>query len=223
MPQENIINSILEFIEADEYDNPQLKKLLSPVDKFLEEEIFIIDLQNIIDVFIEDNSGNKKFTIKDFELFSNDYICIKLFTKSLILIQWSLSNNNLKYNSETSKDVLFKLYSYFFLILIPKKTSKLWNLDEKRRVAHLITKINGIYLSPSMIKDQYVDINKIIKKKRKHHFKSKKNEEKQIIIEDYLQKLSYKLATFIQNNKDKIRTNGEIKELKREIKKLQKK
>jgi len=215
--------SIMDVIQDEQYDVEDLIKLLSPLDKYVSNKEFISNLSEVISVILEDRDGNNKFTIKDLELLKKDIIEIINLMSGLFLVLASIPKLKLKYDGQATEELVFKLLLYVFIIIIPKEINKPWSYDEKERIVDLTITVYQVIVSSQITKNIVSNVAKWFKKKGWCScICGDDDAHKERVVKQRLPLIKAEITSTVQNNKDKVRLQSEIDELRVEIRKLKK-
>lgn len=215
--------AIMDVIQDNDYDSDDFLKLLNPLGKYVQNPLFLINLKQIVDIILADRDGNNKFTVKDLELLGKDIIGITTLVSGILLVLGSVPELKLKYESGITEELIFKVLAYVFVLVVPKETGNPWTLDEKRHVVDLTVAIYQVILSSQVTKDAVASIVKWFKNKGWCKCLSSGEsveEHKTNVVQDHMPKLQIELASSIQNNKDKVKMQEELDELKKLVAKL---
>lgn len=211
--------SILDVIQDNNYDIEDLNKFLEPVSNYVANQIFIENLREIISVILEDRDGNNTFTIKDLELLGKDIIGITSIVSGLLLIIGLIPELKLQYDAGFTEEILFKLFSYIFLVIVPKETGHPWTFEEKEAVVRLIVTIYQLIMSSQVTKDLISKIAEWFKKKGWCQCLSNTNteEEKIQVVQKHMPLIKAEIRSRVQFTKTHNRMQDEIEELKKQL------
>lgn len=194
-------SEILTIINGNKWDINKFNEFLGPVKIYIDSPTFILNLQKVIDIILEDRDGNNKFTIDDLKLLQNDILGITSLVNNVLLVIGSIPELKLKYEINNTEQTVFKVFAYIFLIAIPDQTGKSWSAEEKETIVDLTLAIYSILSASQVMKDLVKKISNWFKKKGLCQCISiTKN--KQDIVNQRMPKLNAELRTVVQRNKD---------------------
>jgi hypothetical protein len=212
---------IMKAIKHNDYDVSVLLGILGPMDKCVENPLFIANLKQVVDVILQDRDGNNKFTVKDLELLGKDVIGVTTLVTSILLVLGTVPELKLKYKPGATEELVFKVLAYVFLVIVPKETGNPWNLEEKKAVVDLTVLIYQLVISSQSTKDAVAAVIKWFNAKGLCKCMSGESEEqKNNVVQKHMPKLQVVLANSVQNNKDKIKMQEEINALQISLAKL---
>ena len=221
MNQSELKNSVMKLIKDDNYDIEDFKSFLNPIDKYTNNQTFINNLHEIINVLLEDRDGNNKFTIDDLKLIKDDMFAISSLLNGLLLVICVIPQLKLKYNKGATEELVFKLLAYIFIVVIPKEIGRPWTLKEKEDIVKITIQIYQLILSSQVTKDIINNIIKWFKKKGWCKCTTGSKEEiNQRVIKKKLPKIKADMGTYIKREKMVNKLNNELFELKEQITKL---
>lgn len=213
--------SIMSIISDNSYDLKDLKVLLDPTKIYIDNLTFVNQLRDIVEVILTDRDGNNKFTIKDLELLGDDIIAITSLVSGILLIIEAIPNINLRYDAGVTEELIFRVFAYVFLVIIPKETKKPWDLKEKEKVVELSVSIYQIIISSRVTQDAFEKIAEWFKKKGWCKCLSASTQQiKEEAVEKHLPRIKADIQSSVQKNKDKAKMMHEISKLKKQVKKL---
>lgn len=176
------------LIKSDSVD--QLKELLT-VDS-LKNVYVSYELNRIVSIIVSDRNNDKKFTIEDLQLLSQDPMAVTSLISSILIILSQVSK--IKYEEEVTEEIILKLLCYIFLIIVPSHTKSTLSISDKLQILEISLNIYNVIKSTQMIQTIINKIKKWIKSKC-----TKSNDEKDLILQGKLIKhktlLSYSVQT----------------------------
>lgn len=209
---------ILQVIEDESYDLKDLLAILSPLDQYVDSEIFLTNLKQVVEVILEDRDGNNKFTLQDLKLIKDDIVGITSLVSGILLVINSIPQLKLKYDAGATEEIIFKVLAYVFLVVVPKETNRDWDLNDKGEILDITIAIYQLVVSSGMTKEL---LNNIVKWfKSKGLCKCLGSESKEDVVEHKMPLIKAQISTNVKNAKDKARIDNDIAELKEEINKL---
>ncbi|QKF93837.1 hypothetical protein QKU48_gp0379 [Fadolivirus algeromassiliense] len=219
---EKLKRQIMNVIRDNNYDIDDLKDLLSPVSEYVESDVFKTNIEDIVAIVTKDRDGNNVFTIDDLALLKNDIMGITSLVTALLLLVGAIPELKLKYDEGATEEIIFKLLSYVFLVVVPKQTGKELTNEEKESILNITLAIYQIIKSSQITKDL---VNKIVA-----WFKSKglcacvsSPDYKESVVEKRLPKVKLELSHSMNNVREKAAMKSEIKGLQRKLEKKSKK
>jgi hypothetical protein len=130
--------NIFEVIKDDDYDINDLKLLLDPVSEYILDPVFLTNVNKIAAILMEDRDGDNKFTVDDLELLQEDPIAVASMLTGVLAILTSISSVEFKYESGATEEIVFKLLSFLFLVVIPKESGTVLSMEDKTKILNLI-------------------------------------------------------------------------------------
>ncbi len=217
-------NSIMTLIKNNDYDIDDLPDFLGPVSEFVDSPNFVNHLKEIVEEIIKDRDGNDKFNIDDLKLLGDDILGITSLVNGVLLVIGFLPEFKLKYEGSVTEDLVFKVFAYIFLVIIPKETNKPWAEDEKEKVVDLILAIYNVIKSSQLTKDLVDKIAKWFKKKGWCKCMGGADDDaKEQVVESHMPQIKAELRSIVQKDKDAARMHNEIRSLRRELDELRSK
>lgn len=217
-------SKIMEVIKTNDYELDTFLALLTPMDGYVQNPLFMANLKQVVDVIMQDRDGNNKFTVKDIELLGKDVIGVTTLVTAILLVMGSIPELKFKYESGATEELVFKVLAYIFIVVVPKETGNPWTLEEKTHVLDLTVLIYQLVKSSQATKDAVAAIVGWFKKKGLCKCMStgeSEEERKNNIVQAHMPKLQAELASSVQNNKDKIRMQEELDAIKITVAKLE--
>lgn len=204
--------NIMKIIKDDTYDMEDLKNIIDPAGQYVDNPIFLSYVSEIVKVILEDRDGNDTFTIDDLDLLSRDVMGVTALINSILLVLATLPNVNLKYNEGATEDLILRVFAYVFLVVVPNKRGVTWTVEEKERVLDLIILIHQLIISSQVTKDLVKNVVAWFKKKGWCKCGGTVNKEE--VFTSHAPQVKTVLMSSIQNNREKLVMQKEIKELK---------
>jgi len=213
---------ILEVVKDNNYDLNDLLKLLSPLDKYVNNELFKLYLKQVVDCLLEDRDGNKKFTVKDLDILRKDTLAVSSLISALLLVIGSIPEVKLKNDNDVTQELVLKLLMYVVLIVIPKETNNLWTYEEKENVITLVLTIYQLILSSQVTKDAFAKVVNWFKTRTWLKCKcfSNEQERRNKIVNNKLDLLTTDLENSYYNSKEMSKLNNQVDVLTVELNKL---
>lgn len=212
-------NEIMELIKDDEYDLNDLKIFLGSMTKFTENTAFINNITLVTNELTKDRDGDNTFTIQDIKLLTNDIASITILVNGVLLAINALPDIKIKYNKGVTEELIFKIFVYIFLVIIPKQTGKRWEETEKEHVVDSLLLTYQLIISSQIIYDIANEVVSWFKDGNCKCVCSNVND-KQDVFDDRIVKINYDLNNNIQKNKNITKMDSDIQILKKDIKKL---
>ena len=210
-------NSILDLIKDNDYTVDDIKSFIEPVTEYINAPTFLDHIGTIVEEILKDRDGNNNFTIDDIKLLGDDILGITALINGLILVIGALPEIQLKYEKGATEELMFKVISFIFLVVIPKETGNPWNEDQKVKVVDLILAIYQSIISSQVTKDIVANISKWFKKKG--YCKCICGEEnKDEVFDEHIPQIKAEIHCAIQKDKDLMRLQNEINYIKKKMK-----
>lgn len=153
-------DSIMSVIKDNEYTMEDLKDILGPVYELSESTVFMVHLNEVVEEILRDRDGNGKFNSDDLDLLNEDVLGVMSLVNGVLLVLNSVPQLRLKYESDLTEELIFKLFAYIFLIIVPKETGNPWNEKEKEKMVDLSLSIYMITNSTKFVKESFEKIEK---------------------------------------------------------------
>lgn len=145
------------------YSTEVLVDALEPISVYTKNEVFITNINDVVDIVTRDRNGDDNFDFHDIELLCRDVECIKTLIQTIVLIIKSIPNVNHKYTENETEMLIYKLFIYIFLVLVPKKTGYKYSEDELKIVTSLCGNVYALSMSTKIVKSIYGKIGKFVK------------------------------------------------------------
>lgn len=184
-------NSLCELITDDNYDTIDFIRLFDPVSEYISDPLFSDNVKQIIILLTKDRDGDKVITIADIKLLSSDFTTISALTASLLFIVSALPNIKITYNKYATEELVFKILTYIFLVLVPKETNNKWTYDDKKAIIQIGVAIYNMLVSSVVVKELVEKIKLYFKKKG--WCKCLYEEDKQQILEKNIDRFNLEL------------------------------
>ena len=215
-PQE-LKDSIMNIIQDDNYDINDLKGILDPITKYTENQNFVNNLKQIINVILEDRDGNNKFTVNDLKLLGKDMFAISTILSGLVLVIGAIPQLKLKYNKGATEELIFKLLAYIFIVIVPKEIGHSWTLEEKKKVVDSTIHVYQLILSSRVTKDIIKNVVKWFKNKGWCKCIGSSEEAKQQVVDKHMPEIKASISTYVQREKTVNGMQSEIDDLRQQI------
>lgn len=213
-------DEITEIIQKDNIRFDDFREFLYPLSKYFNDDVFVNNLNNIIDVIVKDRNGDSKFDLQDLKLLASDILSIGSIVSGILLVIKSIPNIKITYNKETTEELIFKVLAYIFLVIVPSKINKKIDLNEKMQIVNFILIIYNMINTSDIVKQIFDKIKKYFENKGwcKCVCNSVDNQE---IFEKHIPKIQLDIATNINKHKDTNQIQKEIEDLKQQLFDLQ--
>lgn len=206
----------MDLVHDDEYGVEDLQEFLGPVYEYIQSPTFISNLGQVIEIILEDRDGNNKFTIDDLKLLKDDILGITTLVNSVLLVIGSIPQLRLRYESDATEELVFKVFAYIFLVVVPDKTGKKWTTEEKESVVDLTLAIYNIVVSSQVTQDLVKQIAAWFKRKGWCQCMSAEPN-KEDIVREKMPKIKAELRSSVQRNKEMASLRAELNELRAEV------
>jgi len=211
---------IMGVIKGNEYDVDDLREFLGPVYEFINAPNFVTHLKEIVEEILKDRDGNNQFNIDDLRLLGDDILGITTLVNAVLLVVGSLPEFKLKYQSRATEELVFKVFGFIFLVVIPKETGHPWTEEEKEKVVDLTLSIYNVIRSSQVTKELVDRIAKWFKKKGWCRCLCGAPDGKEEVVQAHMPQMRAEIHTALQKDKDSARMEREIHELREELNKL---
>lgn len=152
-----------DFIKEDFLDVKALDKILDPIPSYADNEIFEDNINDILGIIAKDKNTNNKFLADDILLFTNDINAMTAFINSILLILNSLPAVKVKYTQNDTEQLILKLISYIFLVIVPSKTTTKFSKDENLAILNNCVVMYQFLTDSKMVAPIANDIRKMFK------------------------------------------------------------
>lgn len=112
--------------------------LIDPISLFIQNPIFVQNIQKILDILIKDMDGNNVYDVNDLALISKDPVLLSRLVLSIFIVINSIPTLKITYQPEATEELIFKLLTYAFLVLLPEHINKPLSLDDKKTMLDII-------------------------------------------------------------------------------------
>lgn len=212
---EKIKTEILDIIQDDSFTVQRLEKVLEPIGSFFTNQTFYNNILGLVDIITKDRNGDNQFNMDDLTLLGKDMGAIASLIGAIMLLLASIPGTKLQFNSEATEELVFKVLSYVFLVVVPKQVGTPLSLDDKKTVLNIVVSVYEIAKSSQIVNDL---INKVTS-----WFKSKGMCKCTTSADQSDAVVTRRLPTFKRDLSHAVTNIREKSELKREINLLQQK
>jgi hypothetical protein len=115
-----------------------IKDFLTPVALYVDSPTFNSNISIILDVITRDRNGDNQFDIEDLKLMSKDPIAITSLVSSIFLIICGIPGLKIKYDQGAADELVLKLLSYVFLVIVPGRIGKPLSKDDKMAIIDIV-------------------------------------------------------------------------------------
>lgn len=212
-------NDIMVLIKDKDYDFEDLKNILGSMNQYTENSAFMNNIILVTNEMTKDRDGDNTFTIQDLKLLSNDVLSITILVNGVLLALNTIPDVKIKYNKDETCDLIFKVFIYIFLVVIPKQTGKKWTESEKEHVVDSLLLTYQLIISSQIIYDAATGISSWFKNS-KYNCLCSNNNDKQDVFDEKITKINSDLNNNIQKNKSISKLDADVRKLKKDIRKL---
>lgn len=150
---ETIKTQILSIIQDDNFSISQLEIILNPIGSFFTNSAFFNNITGVVNIITKDRNGDNKFDMADLTLLSGDMPAVTSLLGSIMLLISSLPSVGIQYNAASAGELVFKILSYIFLVVIPKQTGNPLSIDEKTTAVNIAASVYELANSSQIITD----------------------------------------------------------------------
>ena len=127
-------NSIMTIVKDNNYTIDDFKVFLGPLSEYLNSPTLVDHLRELVQEILKDRDGSGHFSIDDLNMLKDDILGITTLINAVLLVLGSLPEFKLKYEAGATEEIVFKVFAFIFLVVVPKESGKPWNEDEKEKV-----------------------------------------------------------------------------------------
>jgi len=211
----DIKTNVEALVTNNDYSVTDLKKILDPVTKYIDNPVFIQNINGIIDILITDRNHNNKFDVEDLNLLGNDPIACISLVSSILLVLNSIPSLQIKYDSGTTEELVFKILAYIFLEFIPIRTGTPLSKEEKIAILNLALIIYQTIVSSQITQKLVADV--MAKLKTTKSWNCLCGTTQPDPLQNALPAAKIELATAINNVRDKAEIQKSIRSLESKL------
>jgi len=133
----NIINLI---VNADGCNNDNLSDLelvLTPASDYFGNDYFSKRIKSLIAIMTTDRNNNGSFDMEDIKMLGQNISAVSALVFSFLLTLNGIPDMQFKYKSDITEKIIFKIFAYIFLIIIPNETGMRLTNDDKIAVVDI--------------------------------------------------------------------------------------
>ena len=141
------------LITKDTIGVDDIKLVLDPITKYVQSPLFVKNIDGIVNIILTDRNGDKKFDLQDLQLLGKDALAITSLVSAILLLICSIPGLKLKYSQGATEELVFKLLTYVFLIILPQQVGHTLSIQEKHIVLDLSLAVYQTIESSQIAKD----------------------------------------------------------------------
>jgi len=220
----NIKNQVMGVIHDDNYSVDAVLNVLNPIAAYVNDPVFLENVNSVITILTTDRDGNKSFTVKDLQLMSHDPLAMTSLISGILLVIAGIPQLKLRYDAGATEELVFKVLAYVFLIVVPKQTNQEWTVQEKEDILNITLVIYQFIQSSQATQQLVANIT--------NWFKSTKvcssfcggeavaREKKQAVVNKQLPIIQAQLSVHMDNIREKREMSRQISKLKLKTRQL---
>ena len=135
---ENLRLKIDLIIKPNNFNVYDLKDVLIPITDYVNDPVFIYNVDLVVKIMLEDRNKNLKFDIEDLQLLGKDPLGVLSLVSCLLIIIGCIHGYNLKNNPNLTEELIFKVLCYMLLIILPQKINKQLTFDERKQILDVV-------------------------------------------------------------------------------------
>lgn len=147
------ISSLREAIEDvlkyESFSSSDLINVLHPISSYISTTSVYTSLNEIGSLLITDKSRSPRFEIADIRMFGNNESAVMCLVNILINSISGVVGSKLAYSPHQSELLMFKLFVYCFMVIIPRSLGRKLTIDEKSVLLITALEMYGILCATS--------------------------------------------------------------------------
>jgi hypothetical protein len=155
---DSIKNTILELIKDENYDVKDLTTVLDSVNSYISDPNFITNINQIVNILTVDRDGSQTFTMDDIKILSKDPLALMSLVTITVSTICSIPSLKIKYDENLSELLVFELFAYLFLVVLPKEAKIKWSYNDKVQIINIATVIVAQVKSSDTLKQIFSDV-----------------------------------------------------------------
>jgi len=210
---QTLTNSLIELVQTATHSVDDINKLLAPISGFFGNPDFMTGINRLVATIIQDRDGNNQFDMNDIKLLANDMDAIVALVNATVLTLSTIPNIGFSYNSAATEELIFKVLTYVFLVVVPKAANLDLTTDQKVFAINLVLGVYNIAKSSSVVQ--------AVLDKIKSYFRTKgwckcvtDPDAANAAVATELDLATRSLNSTLQKSKDMVRMQRELAELR---------
>lgn len=140
-------------IKTDNFDIEKLKNLLSPISAYVDHPTFIKNIVDVVLIIIQDRNGDRVFNLEDLKILANDPVAVSSLVSAVLIVICAIPELKFKYSQGATEELIFKLFTFVFLVIIPTKVGRPLSRDEKNMIVNYSILMYNSIKSSQMVQD----------------------------------------------------------------------
>lgn len=162
---ETLKKSLNDMIEKSDCTFADIVNILEPFAEYISNTQFTDNMGQIVDVIIIDRNHDNKISFDDVKLLSSDISAVTSIISCTLAVIASLPNVTISSKSGFTQDILFKILTYVFLVVLPQKLNLEWAVNEKKTIINIALSIYNLFITSGLAKDLINKIKQLFIKK----------------------------------------------------------
>ena len=187
--------SLNDIIEKSNCTFADIVNVLEPFAEYISNTQFTDNMEQLINIIIIDRNHDNKISFDDIKLLSSDISAVTSIISCTLAIIASLPNVTITKNSGFAQDILFKILTYIFLVILPQKINLNWSIDEKKTIINVILSIYNLFITSGLAKDLINKIKQLFIKKGWCKCICTTETDKQEVLDRHLPSMMLELGT----------------------------
>lgn len=159
----NTLNNLIDNSKGEVKD---ILNILYPISDYVNNSLFVENLDEIIKIIITDRNNDQVFTFEDVKLIGSDMVAISSLMNCVLTLIACLPTVNIsKDNGDIIPILAFKIFTYVFLVLIPNKTKMDWTNEQKKAIVNIVLSIYNMLEMSGVIKNTIKKIRELFVRK----------------------------------------------------------
>lgn len=212
------------FKGEEELDPKQINDYFQPLSNNID-NIFVKDnILSVIDIIVRDRNGNNVFDLEDLHHLTHDFTGVMALVKAILLVIGTIADFNLKYHQGETEELIFKMLTYVFLVVVPLASGHIWTEKEKEDVINVAFSMYQLVVSSQQVKQLMENVSSLLKGGTCICAACASKEEiQEARIQKYLPMLCIQLSASMENARTQTKLHRKVAKLKEKIKLLEKK
>lgn len=215
MSVQELSQKILDVVKNDNFNVETLKQLLDPVPVYSSNPNFVDNIKKIVTILLQDRDNNGQFNLDDLVLLGKDIGAIMSLVTAIILFIAAIPGLKLQYDADKTEEIIFKVLSYIFLVVVPQQLNRTLTYDEKKTVVNITIQIYNVIKSSEVVKQLVAKI--VAWFKTKCSCTKPQDAVNQAVVEKRLPKINLQLQHSYENIKEKSNMQQKIRSLEKQL------
>jgi hypothetical protein len=162
---EKLKQSLFTIVEKSECNFSDIVNILEPFADYISNSQFGENMHKILEIILMYNSEAHPFSFSDIQLLSSDIAALTSLLNCTLAVIASLPEVTLTSTCKFTQDMLFKILTYVFLVLLPSKLNLSWSIQQKTTIINMVLSVYNMFVSSGLAKSILDKIHKLFVQK----------------------------------------------------------